>query len=275
MDWRLTPTNGRVAAQQLHGKVEAERFTDGEARQVSVPVCDLRKEPHTMRRERQLLFGDTFTVLEDRDGFAFGQSGRDGYCGYVRSADLQAAQTATHIVGARGTHAYSAPNIKIPEIMALSFGSKLSVEDEDGRFVRTHEGHYLPWVHVRALDRPFSDPVAVAEVFLGTPYLWGGNSGAGIDCSGLVQAALLACGIGCPGDSDLQEQALGQPLSDVASTRRGDLFFWKGHVAMAVDDERLIHANGHTMSVAYEPIKATIARIEAAGEGPVTSRRRI
>ena len=271
----MTPANGRVAAQWLRGKVEAEQFTDGEECRVKVPVCDLREEPHAVRRERQLLFGDAFTVLEDRDGFAFGQSGKDGYCGYVRSADLQDAQPATHIVGARSTHAYPEPNIKLPEVMALSFGSKLAVEDEDGRFVRTREGHYLPRVHVRALDRHFDDPVAVAEMFLGTPYLWAGNTCAGIDCSGLVQAALLACGIACPGDSDLQEQALGQPLSDTASTRRGDMFFWKGHVAMAVDDDRLIHANGHTMSVAYEPIKAAIARIAAAGEGQVTSRRRI
>jgi cell wall-associated NlpC family hydrolase len=132
----------------------------------------------------------------------------------------------------------------------------------------------VPKPHLRPISHPFRDPVTVAQLFFGTPYLWGGNSAFGIDCSGLVQAALLACGIACPGDSDLQA-ALGNTVPDDAPMLRGDLIFWKGHVAMVVDDQTLIHANAHHMAVAYEPIDAAIARIKAQGGGTVTGRRRL
>ena len=114
----------------------------------------------------------------------------------------------------------------------------------------------------------------MAESLLHSPYLWGGNSRAGLDCSGLVQLAFAAAGIALPGDSDLQ-QATGQDIPADAALRRGDLIFWKGHVAIIVDDHRLIHANGHSMSVAYEDTKACIARIMAQAGGPVTHRRRV
>ncbi len=224
--------------------------------------------------ERQLLYGDAFAVLEDRDGFAFGRSAKDGYCGYVFSGDLADPAPSTHKVSARSTHLYSAQSIKSSPVMAISFGSRLTVIANAGNLARTHDGYFVPQNHLRGIDSPHEDPVAVAEMFLGAPYLWGGNSTFGLDCSALVQAALLACGVTCPGDSDMQEEALGQPLPDSARTRRGDLFFWKGHVALAADAERLIHANAHTMSVAYEPIAAAIARIERT-DGPVTSRRRL
>ena len=131
-------------------------------------------------------------------------------------------------------------------------------------------GGFVPWPHLRAVGDWLDDPVAVAEGLLGTPYLWGGNSRAGIDCSGLMQVAFAACGVTLPGDSDLQE-AVGAEVQ--GALRRGDLVFWKGHVALVVDEARLIHANGFTMSVAYEDTAACIARI--AVEGPVTSRRRV
>lgn len=275
MDRRTTPANDRVAASHLRGQIEAERYVEGTLRQVAVPVTTILREPLPDNREREMLFGDAFRVLEDRDGFAFGQAAKDGYCGYVHSGDLGAVMKPTHIVSARLTHAYAAASIKVPPSMALSFGSRLTLMEEEGAFVRTHDGHYLPHLHVREIDRPFADPIAAAEMFLGTPYLWAGNSSMGIDCSGLVQTALLACGIPCPGDSDMQEEMLGQPLSEAVSTQRGDLFFWKRHVAMAVNTEMLIHANAGSMSVTYEPIATAIERIAASGGGPVTSRRRI
>jgi hypothetical protein len=179
------------------------------------------------------------------------------------------------MVAVRGTHLYPAPDIKREPLAALSFGARFRIVSETDRFMETAAGTFLPKSHLRPLERPFRDPVTVAQLFFGTPYLWGGNSGTGIDCSGLVQAALLAAGHACPGDSDLQEMAVGEPLAPGVPPERGDLYFWKGHVAMAVDGETLIHANAHHMAVAYEPIAAAIARIAAQGGGAVTLRRRL
>jgi cell wall-associated NlpC family hydrolase len=272
-DRRLTPANGRVAEAGWEDKVTADRFVAGDWRGVAVPLADLRAAPDGAR-ERQLLLGDRFLLLESVDGWSFGRAAKDGYVGYLRDADLGPEQSATHLVAVRATHLYAAPDIKSPDLAALSFGARLTIVHEGRAFYETADGRFVPKPHLRPADRPFRDPVTVAQLFFGTPYLWGGNSSAGIDCSGLVQAALLACGIPCPGDSDLQ-MALGHPFAPDAPVARGDLFFWKGHVALAVDDQTLIHANAHHMAVAYEPLAAAVARIEAQGGGPVTARRRL
>lgn len=156
----------------------------------------------------------------------------------------------------------------------LVFGSLVRIVDEHRRFMETAGGLFVPGQHLWPIARRFCDPVAVAQMFLGAPYLWGGNTPHGIDCSGLVQAALLAAGVECPGDSDMQ-QGLGQPCAVGSALARGDLLFWKGHVALAVDGDTLIHANAHSMSVALEPAGAAIRRIEAQGDGPVTHHRRL
>lgn len=273
-DPRLVPANGRVAALRLKGTVDAERFVEGEVRQIARPVAPIWKEP-AGRRERELLFGEQVTVYDEQEGFAFVQSGRDGYVGYVEAAALGDVSQATHAVCAPATHLYAAPDIKRPEVMHLSFGARLRIVSADGAFFETDTGRFVPKPHVRPANRPLSDPATVAQLFFGTPYLWGGNSSLGIDCSGLVQAAHLACGIECPADSDMQEAALGEPLAAGASLRRGDLLFWRGHVAMAVDPATLIHANAHHMAVAYEGFVEATTRIEAQGGGPVTSRRRV
>jgi cell wall-associated NlpC family hydrolase len=272
-DPRLTPSNGRVAEAGWENRVEADRFVTGTWRGVTTPLTDLRRSPGGAR-DRQLLLGERFLVLETVDGWSFGRADRDGYVGYVAAGDLGADASATHIVSARSTHLYPVADMKSPEIAALSFGSRVTIRHELRAFFETATGAFVPKPHLRPVDHPFRDPVTVAQLFFGTPYLWGGNSAFGIDCSGLVQAALLACGIACPGDSDLQ-MTLGRELTMDAPTRRGDLFFWKGHVAMAVDDQTVIHANAHHMAVAYEPIGAAIARIEAQGGGGVTARRRL
>ena len=271
-DPRLTPANGRVAAERLRGLVAADRFVAGEPARIAVPVADLDGSPGG-RRDRQLLWGEGVTVYERREGVAFVESHRDGYVGYVAEVSLSEPRTPTHRVAVPATHLYRDDDMKSPALRHLSFGALVTVEAEGRKFWETPEG-YIPKPHLRPLDRPFSDPAAVAQLFFGAPYLWGGNSVLGIDCSGLVQAALLACGHAFPGDSDLQ-RSLGAAIPEDESPRRGDLLFWKGHVAMAVDAETMIHANAHHMAVAYEGIAPGLARIRAQGDGGLLARRRI
>jgi cell wall-associated NlpC family hydrolase len=270
MDRRLTPANARAALDTLRGTVEAPRFTPGEAARVTVPLVDLCRAPQGPR-ERQLLLGDALTVIDRHEGWAFVQASKDGYCGYLPEAAVGPPQAPTHWISAPASHLYPEPRVRARERAALPFGAQLTVTATSGTFAETPEG-FVPLAHLRPADAPLSDPVAVATLFLGAPYLWGGNSRAGIDCSGLVQAALLACGIACPGDSDLQE-SVGQELPEGADLRAGDLLFWKGHVALVADSTRILHATGHFMATVFEDRIAAIDRIAAAGQ-PVIARRR-
>ncbi|EKE44110.1 NlpC/P60 family protein [Oceaniovalibus guishaninsula JLT2003] len=273
-DRRLLPANGRVAADHLRGRVEAERFVRGEAAAVRVPLTDLWADREGTRRDRQLLMGAGVTVYDRDGGMAFVAAARDGYVGYVALAALGPPSQVSHVVGVPASHLYPAPDMKRIEVARLSFGAGLSIVAASGTFFETAEGLFVPRAHLRPANRPMTDPAGAAQLFFGVPYLWGGNSSDGIDCSGLVQAALLACGLPCPGDADLQERAAGIPLDDAEPLRRGDLLFWPGHVAMAVDGDVLIHANAHTMAVSYEPVAQAVQRIAGAGDGDVTSRRR-
>ncbi|WP_322867639.1 C40 family peptidase [Aquicoccus sp. G2-2] len=241
-------------------------------RQVAVPVADLLHAPDG-RRERQVLCGADVTVLERRDGWANVRTAADGYGGYLRETDLRASADVTHWVSARATHAYPVADFKAQELLGLSLGSRVRVIAEGRMFFETDQG-FIPRVHLRALTELERDPVSVAERFLRTPYLWGGNSAFGIDCSGLVQAGCRACGIACPGDSGVQAAELGVCLGDEALLR-GDLLFWKGHVAWVVDEAVLLHANVHHMAVAYEALDAAVERIGRQGDGPVTARKRL
>lgn len=272
-DPRLTPANGRVAASSLRGQVEAPLFVDGWTRHVASPVIALRHAPDG-RRERELLRGEAVTVFEDQGGWSFVQAARDGYVGYLPGDALHDMPAPNLRVCVRATHAYSRADLKSPDLMTMSLGSRLRQLGQEGRFILTDAGH-VPATHLAPLDTPEDDPVSVATLLLGTPYLWGGNSAFGIDCSGLVQAACLACGIPCPGDSDLQAAGLGAPVTDGSPPRRGDLLFWKGHVAWVTGPDTILHANAHHMAVAYEGLAEAVARIEAQGGGPVTDHRRL
>lgn len=273
MDRRLTPANDRVAAIALKGQVDAPRFVDGWAQGVVLPVVDLFKTPKGTR-DRQLLLGTTVTVFEDVEGWSFAQSNLDGYVGYVPTYALGDPVDVSHRVATPATHAYEADTFKSKNLMHLPFGAQVQVLDERAKFFETPHG-FVPKKHLRSLALPFTDPVTVAQLHFGTPYLWGGNSTLGIDCSGLVQAALGACDIPCPGDSDMQQAALGHDIATDAPLQRGDLLFWKGHVGMMVDADTLLHANAHHMAVAYEPVNAAILRIKAQGDGDVTARKRL
>jgi len=273
MDRRLIPANARVAALPLKGIVAAPSYSAGVERQLSVPVADLLSAPHG-KRERQILMGERLTQYESREGWAFVQAKKDGYVGYLPSHQLEERPAPSHWVCSPATHVYSAPNLKSRERCSLSFGSQVLVSDDCGTFWETPDG-FIPKPHVAPMEWRFEDPLYVASLFLGTPYLWGGNSRNGIDCSGLVQAACLACGISCPGDSDLQMAGLGNPLAADEKPRRGDLLFWKGHVALVFDAQTILHANGFHMAVQFEDLVQACERISAAGDGAVLAHKRL
>ena len=272
-DRRLTPANGRVAARHLKGQVEVEMFVDAQAASIGQVVVDLLATP-AGKRDRQLLLGAAVNVFERRDGWAFVQAKKDGYVGYVKEAALTTPQSPTHRVVTPATHAYETESFRSQDLLHLPFGAELTVADERHKFFETPQG-FIPKKHLRPLTYPFSDPATVAQLFFGVPYLWGGNSTRGIDCSGLVQAACQACGHVCAGDSDMQEEGLGRPLTADDPLQRGDLIFWTGHIAMMVDPETMIHANAHHMAVVYEGLAQATLRIKAQSDGDITARRRV
>jgi len=273
-DPRITAANQRVAHVSLEGLVPAEKYVDGRMAMVQQPIANISDAPRG-GRVSQLLFGERFLVLDTVDGVAFGQALRDGQCGYMPAGALTDIVEPTHWVVAPATHLYPQPKLKAPPDVSIFFGSRVAVTHEGDDYCRIHTGHHIPTIHLVKKGGHFADPTSIADMFLGTPYLWGGNSRWGIDCSGLVQAAMLACGVACPRDSDQQEAVLGAELPEDAPLRRGDLVFWKGHVGIMSDDKMLLHANAHHMSVAYEPLEQAERRINASGGGPITSRRHV
>ncbi|MCH2250561.1 MAG: C40 family peptidase [Cognatishimia sp.] len=271
-DRRLTPANARVADPALRDSWPGVEYVEPQPFSVHWPLVDLMNVPEG-HRERQLLFGDGVDVYEVHKGWAFVRAIKDGYVGYVPNSALAQCPAPSHRVTAASSHIYRRPDIKSMDSVRLSHGCLLHVIGEENGFAQTADG-YVPLQHLGSVQDMQRDPVTEAELYLDTPYLWGGNSRFGIDCSGLVQASLLACGIACPADSDLQESDVGEALGADDPHKRGDLIFWKGHVAMVVDAQRMIHANAHAMATCYEDIDAAIARIEHQGGGPVTSRKR-
>ncbi|MDZ4792264.1 MAG: NlpC/P60 family protein [Hyphomicrobiales bacterium] len=278
LDPRRNAYREDVAAKYLEGRVRAVRFTPGEALQVSAPFAALRSAARfDAPVYTEALSGELMTVYEFNSNWAWGQLQTDGYVGYMPADCLsRMIEPTTHRVANRATFVYPAPDIKAPPFMRLSFGAELIVFAQDGKFAELSRGGFVFAGHLVSKNELVKDYVRVAERFVGAPYLWGGKTSNGVDCSGLVQIAFQAAGMNAPRDSDMQEAELGEalPKADVSALQRGDLIFWKGHVAIATSPDFLIHANAYHMETAVEPVRRAIERI-AAESGPVTSIRRL
>src|SRR6202050_4518184 len=279
LDRRLTAARADLAAEHLRGLVDAPRYAEGQGMRIVAASAPLRRSPQVdAPLETEALFGETVTVYDESEGWAWAQLERDQYVGYLPEAALGAPSAPTHRVAALRTHAYPGPAIKLPPRMALSLGAQLTIVRQDGDFSVSDDGLYLWSRSVAELSANEPDWVAGAERFIETPYLWGGRTSEGIDCSGLVQTALTAGGIVSPRDSDMQEAMLGEPVAiddPSAPLARGDLVFWKGHVGIMRDPVSLLHANGWHMKTVSQPLAQAGARIAADGGGKVTSARRV
>jgi len=263
-----------LAAASLEGLVRADRYERTIVMQVVAPVAPILSGPDAEAEQLdQLLFGEIFESLETKRGFTWGQARRDGYVGYVALAALsENINSPSHWVSALRTYAYAQPTIRSPAIGPVSLNALVTIAEESGPFALAPGLGWLPGAHLTAIGRTMVEPAAVVERFLGAAYLWGGRDSLGLDCSGLVQQALYACGLSCPRDTGLQ-QFLGAPAPRSA-LRRGDLVFWRGHVGMMLDARRLAHANAHHMAVAVEPLVQAVRRIARSGGGRPTAFRR-
>jgi cell wall-associated NlpC family hydrolase len=281
-DPRTTPARPDLAAQHLKGEVTAARFVAGTELEVRDAQAPLRREPSPdALLDTEALHGERVTVYDENgEGWCWGQLASDGYVGWIPANALRSpGPPPTHRVAALRTFVFPGRSIKAPPIDALSFGSRVAVKtsqrDDSLELTDLESGFCIPTRHLASVDSKEPDFVAVAERFLGVPYLWGGKTSLGIDCSGLVQIALAAGGGVCPRDSDMQEQALGAalPTDDLAGLRRGDLIFWKGHVAIVRDERSIVHANAFHMCVAIEPTADAVRRIAEAGSQVAGIRR--
>jgi hypothetical protein len=263
-----------LADARLEGQVTAERFVEGRTGQVRVaiaPVFGTRDAGTALTT--QLLFGEMVRVFEEKDGWAWLQGDADGYVGYVPAAAIgREINTPTHRIASLSTPALGRPEIKSPPLVDLPMGGRLTLVREENGFAVLAIGAFVPKQHLVVADARAVDFVAVAEQFLGAPYLWGGRTRAGLDCSGLVQIALQATGVAAPRDTDMQQAEIGEAIG-IGDVRRGDLVFWRGHVGIMTDAANLLHANAHHMRVVVEPLAEAVARIGATGSEVVAVRR--
>lgn len=281
-DRRLNAYRPDLADERLRGRVNAARFVGGRRMRVTTPVLDVLSQPRfDAGLDTQMLAGETVAVFDEAEGFAWVQGERDGYVGYV-AADALAppGPEPTHVVAVPRTFAYRQPDMNTRVAAACSLGAAVSVTGSATTrgtdYALLGDGTALVAAHLRPVGIPAADWVAEAEALERTPYLWGGSSAFGIDCSGLVQLSMRMAGRSVPRDTDMQAGSIGNLLSigeDLSGLARGDLVFWKGHVAIMTDGRSIIHANGHTMAVAREPLRAAVERIAYLYGRPTAFRR--
>jgi cell wall-associated NlpC family hydrolase len=279
-DPRLTPARPDLAAAHLRGQIEAAHYAEGREMQVSTGTADVRHAPSPDAPvDTQALFGEKVILYEDHEGFGWVQLESDGYVGYISMAALTGGwSTPTHRVKVNRSFVYPGPDLKLPPRDALPLGATVCVQAIQGPFAEIDDAAFVFADHLITTDTKENDFAAVAERLLYVPYLWGGKTSLGIDCSGLVQVSLNATGIAAPRDTDLQEQALGKPLdfgADLGDLRRGDLVFWRGHVGIMRDATTLLHANAHHMLVAGEPLRVARDRILATTSQHITAIKRL
>jgi cell wall-associated NlpC family hydrolase len=272
-DRRITPARPDLAAEHLRGTVEAARFVKGRTLQAARGVVDLKRAPDDHAGlETQILCGESFTAYEEAGGWLWGQAGHDSYVGYARPADFVPPSRATHRVIARATPLLSGAEVKSAARDRLPLNAKIAMAESGARFARLADGFVFVG-HIAPIDFAAHDWVGIAESFLGVPYLWGGKTDSGCDCSGLIQTALEAGGIAAPRDTDMMEVEVGHPIALDGPFLRGDLLFWKGHMGVMLDAGRLLHANAHFMQVTAEPLETALARIAAEGAEIRTAKR--
>ena len=269
LDKRLNPFRADLAAQHLQGKVQAARFVEGEEASIAVGRASLRGRPDAeASQDTELLHGERVSVYERKDGWAWVQAQNDSYVGYLREACLAAPFEAQLQVSALMTPVFPRPDLKAPVKDMLPMTAEIPLLGREGDYLQIGADAWVHQHHVGLLAEAQPDWVAVTEAFFGVPYVWGGKTFAGLDCSGLIQTALAAAGTRCPRDTDMMERHFGDSPNIVPD--RGDLVFWKGHVGVMLDSQRLLHANAFHMMVAIEDLAEAIARIEKIA-GPVTA----
>lgn len=278
IDPRLHAIRADLADARLGAAAGDARLVEGELKEVAVPLLSLHREPRfDARLDTQALMGERVRVFDAREGWAWLQLERDGYVGYAAQDDLIAAGgSATHRVAVPSTFMFPAPDIKSQPTVTLTLNATVRVLRQDERFAHLANGRFVVASHLKPVSDAEADFVAVAEAYRHVPYLWGGKSVLGLDCSGLVQLSLQAAGRSSPRDSDMQEKELGRalPKDDLDALERGDLVFWDGHVGIMADRRMLLHANGHFMLVTLEPLQSAVERI-AARHGKLTSIKRL